>query len=49
VLRSLLPGIEQGLFPPPDFELISLDEAIAVYARIGEGTARRKQVISFAS
>jgi NADPH:quinone reductase len=47
VLRGLTPGLERGLFPPPDFETVPLDRALEAYAQIHEGTVRKKQVIVF--
>ena len=48
ILRELLPGIETGVFPPPaTLELCTLDEALAVYARMEAGRTRGKQVIAF--
>ncbi len=28
VLRGIMPGVEQGLFKPPDFETVTLDQAV---------------------
>jgi hypothetical protein len=47
VLRGLLPGIERGIFPPPDFEAVTLEQAVGAYRRINDGTARKKPVITF--
>ena len=49
VLRGMMPGVEQGLFKPPDFETVTLDRAALAYGRINDGTASKKQVIVFAS
>jgi len=47
VLRCLLPGIEAGVFQPPQLETIALDQAVAAYQAINAGVARKKQVIVF--
>lgn len=47
VLRGLMPGIEQGSFPPPDFEVVTLEQAVGAYGRINDGTVRKKPVITF--
>jgi NADPH:quinone reductase len=47
VLRSLLPGIEAGMFQPPQLETVALDRAVAAYQAINAGVARIKQVIGF--
>ena len=47
VLRGLLPGIEAGVFKPPPFETVALDQAAAAYQAINAGVARKKQVIVF--
>ncbi len=49
VLRGMMPGVEQGLFKPPDFETVTLDRAALAYGHINDGTARKKQVIVFPS
>lgn len=47
VLRGLIPGIESNQFTAPEVESVPLDDAIQAYQRLDEGTARKKQVISF--
>jgi NADPH:quinone reductase len=47
VLRGLLPGIEAGVFQPPQLETVALDQAMAAYQAINAGVARKKQVIVF--
>jgi len=47
VLRAIKPGVEGGLFKPPDFETVTLDRAVEAYGKINDGTARTKQVIVF--
>jgi hypothetical protein len=47
VLRAMMPGVEQGLFKPPDFETVTLDQAVEAYGKIDDATARMKQVIVF--
>lgn len=49
VLQCMMPGVEDGIFKPPDFETVTLDRAVNAYARVNDGTARRKQVIAFPS
>jgi hypothetical protein len=29
-----MPGVEQGLFKPPDFETVTLDRAVEAYGHI---------------
>jgi hypothetical protein len=43
----MMPGVEQGLFKPPDFETVTLDQAALAYVQINDGKARKKQVIVF--
>ncbi len=45
ILEALLPGIEQGSYPPPPLETLPLDEAPAAYRRIDSGAAKKKLVI----
>jgi NADPH2:quinone reductase len=47
VLRGMMPGVEQGLFKPTDFETVTLDGAAQAYGNFNDGTARMKQVIVF--
>ena len=44
-----MPGVEQGLFKPPDFETVTLDRVALAYGHINDGTAWKKQVIVFPS
>ncbi len=45
ILRGLLPGIEQGVFLPPEVETVPLEGAVDGYRRLNGGTARKKLVI----
>ncbi len=45
ILRGLLPGIEQGLYPAPLLEMCRLEDAVEAYRRIDSGAAKKKMVI----
>jgi len=47
ILKALLTGFKEGIFPPPPVETISLAEALSAYRAIAEGTSRKKFVIRF--
>jgi NADPH:quinone reductase len=50
VLREIIPGVEQGLFKPPALETVTLDQAVDVYRKIGDGrSVTKKEVIAFPS
>ncbi|MGA8572305.1 MAG: quinone oxidoreductase family protein [Desulfobaccales bacterium] len=47
ILQALLPGFQEGIFPPPAVERISLDDAARAYQTVLAGTAGKKFVIRF--
>ena len=54
IVGAWMPGVEQGLFKPPDFETVTLDRAALAYGHINDGTAQSitspmTQVIVFPS
>lgn len=47
ILKSLIPGIEKGMFTPPEIDKITLIDAIKAYQEINSGKAKHKKVIVF--
>jgi NADPH2:quinone reductase len=47
VLRTLLPGFEEGLFTPPPVQEITLDDAADAYWAVNNRSAPKKFVITF--
>ncbi len=47
ILQALLPGFQEGIFPPPAVERISLDDAARANPTVLAGTAGKKFVIRF--
>lgn len=49
ILRSLVPGIEEGVFLPPELDEVSLKDAVKAYEEINSGKAINKKVIVFSN
>jgi NADPH2:quinone reductase len=47
ILRALIPGIEKGVFPPPEIDEINLENSISAYEEVNSGKAIHKKVIIF--
>ena len=47
ILKSLIPGIEKGVFIPPEIDEITLMDSIKAYEEINSGKAIHKKVIVF--
>lgn len=47
ILKALLPGFKEGVFPPPPSKTVGLQEAISAYRSIVEGRSGEKFVIRF--
>jgi NADPH2:quinone reductase len=47
ILKSVVPGIEKGVFTPPEIDEVSLTDALKVYEEIAQGKAKNKKVIVF--
>ncbi len=49
ILKSLVPGIEKGVFTPSEVDKIALTDSIKAYEDINNGNAKHKKVIVFAA
>jgi NADPH:quinone reductase len=47
ILKSLIPGIEKGVFIPPEIDEVTLMDSIKAYEEINSGKAIHKKVIFF--
>ena len=45
ILRRLTPGIEAGIYPPPRFEIFSLEDGPRLYREIAESKIRSKPIL----
>ena len=45
ILRRLTPGIESGIYPPPRFEIFSLEDGPRLYREIAESKIRSKPIL----
>lgn len=48
ILKAVVPGIEKGVFTPPQIEEVALKDSLQAYADINSGKAKQKKVIVFA-
>ena len=47
ILKAVLPGFKEGIFPLPSVEAVSLEGALRAYQAIDEGTSKKKVFIRF--
>jgi NADPH:quinone reductase len=45
ILRTLTPGIESGIYPPPGFETFSLEDGPRLYREIAQSKIRSKPIL----
>lgn len=45
IFHLVIPGIEAGLFPPPEVETFPLDEGLRLYREMGDGKIKGKPIL----
>jgi hypothetical protein len=45
IFRRLIPGIESGIYPPPRFEIFSLDDGARIYRDLAESKIKSKPIL----